>query len=182
MHLTLVKLKNLQLYSRIRIPQAERAIDKYITTLKRIRPELVRRIEKIPFTKLQYVPLFKYSLYIIANILDSSRDPYIIESTKDPQYTSVVFRRKENFKGSSLSLHIYLDRTVKPLKANFPTLIVTLAIAKEVGIENAHQLNPDFVATQQAETETVAISALSEQKGKGKGKAKSSSKSSLSKQ
>ncbi|KAK1763215.1 hypothetical protein QBC33DRAFT_247854 [Phialemonium atrogriseum] len=109
--------------------------------------------------------------------------PHATDKTKDPWHASAAFRRKEDFKGSGVSLHVYPDGTVMPSKAEFPRYQATAATVEEVGKDNAKWLSPEFVAAWQAADEADAAS--SDKKGNGKAKAKAkaeSSKGSSSKQ
>lgn len=89
----------------------------------------------------------------------------------DPLHATVVLRRKESFKGSGLSLHVYPDGMVVPSsKSKFPALQLGPATREEIGDENAHWLDPNYVSKWQADNEAKA--AAGAKKGKGKGKSK----------
>jgi len=82
----------------------------------------------------------------------------------------VALRRKEDFKGSGLSLHVYPDGTIVPSKSEFPTIQVSPATEQEVGSENSQWLDPEFVASWQEANRSAGSSA---EEGKGKSKAES---------
>ncbi|UNI23792.1 hypothetical protein JDV02_009590 [Purpureocillium takamizusanense] len=154
---TWARLKNIKFKGRTRIPWAEREVNEYVDYLEQEHPTLARQLEKTPFVKFH-------------------GSPHETDKTKDPWHASAAFRRKEDFKGSGVSLHVYPDGTVIPSKTEFPWYQATAATAEDVGEENTHWLDPEFVAAWKAGDGTET--ALGDKKGKGKVKAESSKSSS----
>lgn len=103
-----------------------------------------------------------------------SGSPHETNKTKDPWHAAAAFRKKEDFKGSGVSLHMYPDGTVVPSKSEFPVYQATAATAAEVGQENAHWLDPEFIAAWQRTDDDAGPAGDK----KGKSKAESSKGSS----
>ncbi|KAF5599294.1 kinase domain-containing protein [Fusarium pseudoanthophilum] len=113
--------------------------------------------------------------------LGFSGSPHPTPSKNDPLHASVALRKKENLKGSGLSLHIYPNGTVVPSKEEFPVATMTAATAEELGAEHAQWLDPDFVAQWQAENDAKLREKPSGRKGESEGKGESSRGSSSKK-
>ncbi|KID95431.1 hypothetical protein MAJ_08594, partial [Metarhizium majus ARSEF 297] len=141
---TLARLRDVIFKGKTRIPWAEQNVGEYFEVISQTYPELVPKLKRIPY----------------ANFM----------TTKDPWHASVALRRKEDFKGSGLSLHLYPDGKVVPSKAEYPTIQLRPATREEVGEENSKWLDPQYVAEWQASSQEAPTP--SEGKGKGKGKAK----------
>lgn len=105
-----------------------------------------------------------------------SGSPHASPKRNDPWHASVTLRRKDDFKGSGLSLHVYPDGTVVPSKPEFPVITLAPATRDEVGEENSCWLNPEYVADWQTSNQVNA--SAGSVKGKGKAEAGSSNSSS----
>ncbi|KID93619.1 protein kinase domain protein, partial [Metarhizium majus ARSEF 297] len=139
----------------VRIPWAERELNEYVDYLEEEHPRLANQLEKTPFVKFH-------------------GSPHETNKTKDPWHAAAAFRKKEDFKGSGVSLHMYPDGTVVPSKSEFPVYQATAATAAEVGQENAHWLDPEFIAAWQRTDDDAGPAGDK----KGKSKAESSKGSS----
>ena len=101
--------------------------------------------------------------------------PHPTVETNDPFHASVAFRR-EDFKGSGVTLHIYPDGTVVPSKKGFPTFKGEGATADEQGENDARWLDVQYIADWQASNEATYSSGDKRDKGKAKsGSSKGSS-------
>ncbi|KAM3503439.1 hypothetical protein MY11210_008723 [Beauveria gryllotalpidicola] len=152
---TLAKMKNIKLKGKLRIPWAEREIDEYVDYLEHEYPQVAQRLERTPYVKFH-------------------GSPHETAKKNDPWHASVVFRRKDDFKGSGVSHHLYPNGTVVPSKSEFPAWDgATPAAPEDVGADNAHWLDPEYVGSWLAADKTEM--ETSKKKDKGKGKAKSDS-------
>jgi hypothetical protein len=97
-----------------------------------------------------------------------SGSPHATANTNDPWHASVALRRKDDFKGSGLSLHVYPDGTVVPSKPEFPVVHLRPATKEEVGNENSCWLDPQFVANWKASNEEHEGSADKKAKRKAR--------------
>ncbi|OIW34211.1 hypothetical protein CONLIGDRAFT_611478 [Coniochaeta ligniaria NRRL 30616] len=157
---TWARLKNFTYKGKTRVPWAERCINDYSSSLVEEFPDHARQLEKTPYAKF-------------------NGSPHATETTNDPWHASVTLRKKDDFKGSGLSLHVYPDGTVRPSKAEFPVIKVTPATKEELGEHDARWLDPEFErAWQESNKANDGFDTAGSSKGKGKAKAQSSSGSS----
>ncbi|KAL2753057.1 hypothetical protein ACRALDRAFT_1065993 [Sodiomyces alcalophilus JCM 7366] len=145
---TLAKLKDLKFKGK-KLPWVSACVDEYVETLRQTRPDLARKLEKIPYARL-------------------NGSPHATPKTADPFHASVALRRGEDFKGSGLSLHVYPDGRVVPSKQDFPVIQTRPATAEELGVD-AQWLDEKFVSEWVASNRITATPNLSKGKGKDKG-------------
>ncbi|KAI0106947.1 hypothetical protein GGR51DRAFT_516868 [Nemania sp. FL0031] len=103
---TLAKLKNL-IFQGGEEKWIKDFTEAYVSRVKTDSPKLSKKLEKLRYAKLHGAP-------------------HETPATGDPYHASVALRKRGDYKGSGLSLHIYPDGLVKPSKAEFPTVQVDL--------------------------------------------------------
>ncbi|KAK2591558.1 hypothetical protein QQS21_010751 [Conoideocrella luteorostrata] len=144
------------------VPWVQRIVEQYVAYLERNHPEL--KVYKVPFAKLH-------------------GEPHASPKTNDPFHASVAFRKKEDFKGSGFSLHVYPDGTVVSSKSGFPSLQMPSATAEELG-ENAYWLDSDYVEQWKAQNEAKHNNSSggqsSSSRGNGNGSGSNKGKASAS--
>ncbi|KAL1853635.1 hypothetical protein VTK73DRAFT_8915 [Phialemonium thermophilum] len=128
----------------------KRIAEAYVAHVKEESPKLSRKLEKLRYAKLHGAP-------------------HETPETGDPYHASVALRKRDDYKGSGLSLHIYPNGLVKPSKAEFPTIQITLpAEEDQPGSSSKGKQNEQAQAG--SSHQSSSKHHKSSEKGKGKGK------------
>ncbi|KAG6076885.1 hypothetical protein E4U15_004919 [Claviceps sp. LM218 group G6] len=95
--------------------------------------------------------------------------PRASSKTNEPYHATVVLRKDKTCRGTGMSVHVFLDGTIKPSRKRYNVFTARAASVDEMG-KNAHLLNSTGAGDGEAQTnETIAETsqAQGEQKSSG---------------